>query len=65
MINPKELFELMIAKDVNFFSGVPDSLLKDFNAYIMDNMDQNKHIITANEGAAVALAAGSYLATKK
>ena len=39
--------------------------MKDFNAYIIDNVKNNKHIIAANEGASIALAAGNYLATKK
>jgi phosphonopyruvate decarboxylase len=48
---------------VDFFAGVPDSLLKDICAYITDHVDPACHVIAANEGAALALAAGSYLAT--
>ncbi len=33
-------------------------MLKDFNAYIMDNAKRRKHIIAANEGNAIALATG-------
>ena len=47
---------------VDFFTGVPDSLLKSFCAYVTDNCGDN-HVITANEGGAVGLAAGHYLAT--
>lgn len=50
---------------IDFFTGVPDSLLKDFCAYVTDNTDENNHIIAANEGNAIALAAGHYLATGK
>ncbi len=46
-----------------FFCGVPDSLLKSFCAYVDDHCRTGEHIITANEGNAVALAAGHYLAT--
>ena len=49
---------------VSLFTGVPDSLLKSFCAYVTDNCDEN-HVIAANEGGAVGLAAGHYLATGK
>lgn len=47
---------------VDFFTGVPDSLLKSFCAYLTDACEA-RHVIAANEGGAVALAAGHYLAT--
>ncbi len=47
---------------VDFFTGVPDSLLKNFCAYVTDKCGEN-HVIAANEGGAIALAAGHYLAT--
>lgn len=50
---------------VNFYTGVPDSLLKSFCACLLQTFPGDKHIIAANEGAAVALAAGHYLATKQ
>jgi phosphonopyruvate decarboxylase len=65
MLNCKEFFDLLHENKIDFFSGVPDSLLKFFNSYILDNVNQNKHIITANEGNAIALASGYYLGTKK
>ena len=52
------------AVGVDFFVGVPDSLLKSFCAYVTDNCGKN-HVIAANEGGAVGLAAGHYLATGK
>jgi len=42
---------------------VPDSLLKDFNAYICDHTPSENHIIAANEATAVGLAAGHYMGT--
>ena len=48
---------------VRCFAGVPDSLLKDFCAYVSDHAPQSRHTITANEGAAVALVCGHHLAT--
>jgi phosphonopyruvate decarboxylase len=65
MLNCKEFFNLLHEKKIDFFSGVPDSLLKYFNSYILDNVDENQHIIAANEGNAIALASGYYLATTK
>lgn len=49
---------------VDFFTGVPDSLLKNFCAYVTDHCGAN-HVIAANEGGAVGLASGHYLATGK
>ena len=63
MIKCDEFFKELIASDINFFCGVPDSLLKDICAFITDN--SINHIITANEGNAIALAAGYHLATNK
>lgn len=65
MIEPKFFYECLIKKGVDFFCGVPDSLLKDFCAYITDNADENKHFITANEGSAIGLATGYNIATGK
>lgn len=62
---PKFFVEYLEKKGLSFFSGVPDSLLKDLCAYITGNCPPEKHIIAANEGAAVGLAAGYYLATGK
>ena len=59
----QDLFNLLKENKVNCFCGVPDSLLKDFCAYITDNTEAKNHTITANEGNAIGLAAGHYLAT--
>ena len=49
-----------------FYTGVPDSQLKALCNYLMDKYGINKnHIIAANEGNAVGLAAGYYIATGK
>jgi phosphonopyruvate decarboxylase len=63
MLSPKAFFDLLGEAGVNFYAGVPDSLLKDFCAYVTDSVSSNSHCITANEGAALALAAGHFLAT--
>lgn len=53
--------------NVDFYTGVPDSLLKPLCNYLMDTygIDSNHHIIAANEGNCAALAAGYHLATGK
>lgn len=54
---------MLEARGVRFYTGVPDSLLKDFCAYLTDHAPEDSHIITANEGGAIALACGHYLGT--
>lgn len=51
----------------DFYTGVPDSYLKELSNYLMNvyKIDPCHHIIAANEGNCVALAAGYYLATQK
>lgn len=52
--------------DGSFFTGVPDSQLKPLCNYLMNTYGiSDKHIIAANEGNAVAIAAGYHLATGK
>lgn len=63
MIRPDFFIEKLRAEGIDFFAGVPDSLLKNVCAYITDHFDTRHNIIAANEGAAVGLAAGHYLAT--
>ena len=65
VIDPKYFFDTLISNDVRFFAGVPDSLLKDLCACISDNASDSQHLIAANEGAAIACAAGYHLATGK
>ncbi len=64
MINSLDFYKELIRNGVGFFSGVPDSLLKELCLCIDENISSNKHLIAANEGNAIALAAGHYLATK-
>ena len=52
---------------ISFFSGVPDSLLKGFcdELFVRYGTDGNTHVVAHNEGGAIALCAGHYLATGK
>tara|TARA_B100001059_G_C17762633_1_gene543736 strand:+ start:96 stop:1223 length:1128 start_codon:yes stop_codon:yes gene_type:complete len=63
MIDPNLFVNFLKSESINFFCGVPDSLLKEVCFCINESLDPNFHKITANEGAAVALAAGYNLAT--
>lgn len=53
--------------NADFFTGVPDSQLKSLCNYLMNKygIDKEHHIIAANEGNCVGIAAGYYLATEK
>ena len=63
MINPKFFYNTLASYGIDFYAGVPDSLLKNLCAYITDHADAAHNIIAANEGGAMGLAAGHYLAT--
>jgi phosphonopyruvate decarboxylase len=63
LLNVSDFTTMLVSKGISFFTGVPDSLLKDFCAHITDVSTCGKHIIAANEGGAIGLAAGHFLAT--
>ncbi|HLU45867.1 MAG TPA: phosphonopyruvate decarboxylase, partial [Natronosporangium sp.] len=63
MIDPARFLEICREQGVSFYTGVPDSLLKSLNSQIMVSLPRERHIIAANEGAAVGIAIGHYLRT--
>ena len=63
MVNLHQLFDSLQEIGIKFYTGVPDSLLNDFCLYLTNNADQGQHIMAANEGNAIAIAAGNYMAT--
>ncbi len=65
MIDPKKFYNSLIKNNFDFFTGVPDSLLKEFCLCIKDLTEKNKNIISANEGNALALACGYNISTNK
>ena len=65
MHNNKSLFEIFNNQGVDFFSGVPDSLLAEFSSELEANSKKIKHLICPNEGNAIATAIGYHAATKK
>ena len=65
MVRPSFFIDTLQKHDIDFYAGVPDSLLKNICAYISDHLDSRHNIIAANEGGAVGIAAGYHLATSK
>jgi phosphonopyruvate decarboxylase len=65
MIEPDKFLDELLNKNIRFFTGVPDSLLKEICSCIDQRLPSKNHIITANEGNAIALASGYYLATNE
>lgn len=63
MIRPSFFIEQLQEQGIDFFAGVPDSLLKNICAYITDILPREQNIIAANEGGAMGIAAGYHLAT--
>lgn len=62
-LNPKDFYNALCTHGMDYFCGVPDSLLKDFCAYVTSVTPKSRHVITSNEGQAIALAAGYHMAT--
>lgn len=65
MIKQGFLFESLHNLSLDFYTGVPDSLLNDFCSYLVNNIPDGHHVMAANEGNAIAIAAGYHLATGK
>lgn len=61
MIDPRDFCDVLGKHGIEFFCGVPDSLLKNLCAFVDDSFSKEQHIITANEGNAVGLAMGHFL----
>src|SRR5574344_2358153 len=65
MLIPDFFVNTLKEHQIDFYAGVPDSLLKNICAYITDNLPAEQNIIAANEGGAMGIAAGYHLATGK
>ena len=64
MIKVNTLINLLKKNKSDFFTGVPDSVLKELSVSLQKK-SKKKHIIATNEGAAVSIAIGHYLSTKQ
>lgn len=63
MIDPRAFLAALRTHGVDYYAGVPDSLLKELTACIARRCAPGEHLIAANEGGAVAAAIGHHLAT--
>jgi len=63
MVNAEIFLKELLSQNLRHFVGVPDSTLKEWIALLNDENGMFEHRIAANEGSAVAHAAGRYLAT--
>ena len=64
MINAKLLFKFFHKNDIKFFSGVPDSVLKN-SRFFLEKKNKSQHITAVNEGLAISSCIGYYLSTGK
>jgi len=63
MIDLHKYLKCLKQEGVQFISGVPDTLLNDLCLAIENEWPKDKHVLAANEGNAIGLAAGYHLAT--
>jgi phosphonopyruvate decarboxylase len=62
-MQPESFLKSLNDNGITFFTGVPDSLLKELCKCVTATVPSTHHVIAANEGAAVALATGYHLGT--
>lgn len=65
MVELERVFSKLSQSGINFFTGVPDSLLNDFCIFVDSSTTEENHILAANEGNAIAIAVGHYLSTRE
>ena len=63
MIEANKLISFFKRQNINFYTGVPDSVLKEF--INVDKFPEKNHVRAVNEGSAVAIAAGYSMSKKK
>lgn len=62
-IDTRVFYDALVARGLDFFCGVPDSLLANLCSCIFDNSPHERNVICANEGNAVGMACGYHVAT--
>jgi sulfopyruvate decarboxylase TPP-binding subunit len=65
MICAVNFLKILRGKGIEFYAGVPDSILKDFCSAIQNSNENINHITASNEGTALGMAIGHHLATGK
>jgi len=64
MILVENLLNILKKNKINFFTGVPDSILKKFSSAV-EKFSSKQHIVAVNEGSAASIGIGYYLSTKR
>ena len=64
MIEAEKIIKILKKNKINFYTGIPDSILKNLSK-ALSGYNKNNHIIATNEGSAVSLGIGYHLSTKK
>ena len=65
MINAKVFISELKKIGVDFYSGVPDSLMSEFSKSLHFDYDNKNHVIAANEGTALGISMGYHLSSEK
>ena len=65
MIKAKNFINELKRLNVDFFSGVPDSLMSEFSKSLHFDFNDENHIISTNEGSALGICMGYNIATEK
>lgn len=64
MIDPLKFINNLKKNNINFFTGVPDSLFSNLCVQF-EKKERSNHIVSTNEGSAIGLAIGFHLASGK
>jgi phosphonopyruvate decarboxylase len=65
MIDSNNFLSYLISKEYTSFYGVPDSVLASLSKSLYFDFKEVDHVITANEGSALAMSVGYQLSTNK
>ena len=60
MLNPLDILKIFKKNNIDFFTGVPDSVIKSLSAELEKKNSKN-HVISTNEGSAVGIGIGYHL----
>ena len=63
MVETTDFYNALVSEGLDFFCGVPDSLLKNLCSCVFQNSPRERNVICANEGNAVGLACGYHIST--
>ncbi len=64
-VDTEEFYVELQNNGFDFFTGVPDSLLKSFCGCVFDKTPKDRNIIAANEGSAFAMACGYHISSQR